>query len=147
MSELWSFYLLFKAQNFAGLLMARVMKLVLNFRKRLLHLLSKGHLQLSSKSWVMNIFWQNFEKLPKTAVFAYFLTVFRLWTKSSYSTNVRLLFLIFQIVCNVPMLQRGTIFINYRISHSVLLKYRYKITFIFQSILCTILCHISHWEQ
>jgi hypothetical protein len=33
------------------------------------------------RSRVMNLFWQHFEKLPKIAVFACFLTVFRLWKK------------------------------------------------------------------
>jgi hypothetical protein len=55
--------------------------IVLNRRKRLLRLLLKGNLDILIKSRVMNLFWQNFEKLPKRALFACFLTVSWLQTK------------------------------------------------------------------
>ena len=56
-------------------------KLLLNLRKRLLWLLLKGHLDISIRSRVITHFWQNFEKLPKTAIFGHFLAVFWPWTK------------------------------------------------------------------
>ena len=108
-------------QVYKGLIFqARVMKLVLNFKKRLFQLLLKGHLDILIRSRVMNLFWRNFEKLPKTAVFACFLTVFRLWTKKfwHYELHTSVAYFSDYLQC---MLQRGTISID-RISHSVLMK-------------------------
>jgi hypothetical protein len=121
MSELWPFYLL---QVYWGLIFqARVMKWVLNFRKCLLQLLLKGHLDISIRSRVMNLFWRNIEKLPKAAVFACFLIVFRLWTKKVSTLRTSyfccLLFRLFAIYAY--MLLRRRISID-RISHNVLLK-------------------------
>ena len=124
-SELWPFCLLLWhyiiVQVYWGLIFqARVMTLALNFRQLLLQLLLKGHLDISIKSRVMNLFWRNFEKLPKTAVFACFLTAFRLWTKKflHYELHTSVAYFSDYLPC---MLQRGTISIN-RISHSVLMK-------------------------
>ena len=114
------FRLLILLVHWGFIFCARIMKLILNFTKRLLRVLLKGHLDISIRSRVINFFRQNFEKFPKTAVFACFLTVFRLWTKKflHYELHTSVAYFSGYLKC---MLQRGTIFIH-RISHSVLLK-------------------------
>jgi hypothetical protein len=99
---------------------ARVMKLVPNLIKRLLRLLLKGHFEISIRSREMNLFWRNFEKLPKRAVFACFSTVFWLQTKKFVHYELHTSAAHFWDYLQY-MLQREMISIN-RISHSVLLK-------------------------
>ena len=90
-------------QVYKGLIFqARVMKLVLNFKKRLLQLLQKGHLdisQLEAELWTFfDEILRNCQKQPFLHVFW---QVFGYGQKSFYTTNFILLLLTFQIICNV----------------------------------------------